>query len=353
MTEWANQLSDFGLEYEPRRAIKAQALADFIIECTNRPPERDKASKMSWELYVDGSATRTGCGPSILIKTPNVDRLEYVVKFSFLAFNNESENEALILGIQMCQAAGAISVHAKSDSQLIVGQIQGDFEAKEDIMKMYLTKARKVIDQLQDFTIQHIPRSENQQADALSRLVSSIKGMEPRKIIWEVLQEQNINVEAFMSLDRGPDWMEKIIKFKRDNVLPDSEKEATLIKKQADWFLWHNETLYKISYTHPLLKCVTPEEGNYILREIHQGACGSHQGARTIAGKALRSGFYWPTLRKDATDLVKKCGRCQEFTNLTRMPANNLTIVQAVLPFNRWGMDILGPFPVASGQRKF
>ncbi|XP_056698534.1 uncharacterized protein [Spinacia oleracea] len=353
MTEWANQLSDFGLEYEPRRAIKAQALADFIVECTNRPPERETTSQKSWELYVDGSATRTGCGAGILIKTPSGDRLEYAVKFSFLASNNESEYEALILGIQMCQAAGAVSVQAKSDSQLIVGQIQGDFEAKEDSMKMYLSKARKVIDQLQGFTIQHIPRSENQQADALSRLASSAEGMEPRTIIWEVLPEPNINVEAFMSLDRGPDWMEKIIKYKRDNVLPDSEKEAASIKKQADWFLWHNEALYKVSYTHPLLKCVTPEEGNYILREIHQGACGSHQGARTIAGKALRSGFYWPTLRSDATDLVKRCGRCQEFANLTRMPANDLTTVQAVLPFDRWGMDILGPFPVASGQRKF
>lgn len=88
MTEWSNQLPDYGLQYEPRRAIKAQALADFLVECTNRPVAPDETKP--WELFVDGSATKTGSGAGLLIKTDLGDRLEYAVKFAFTASNNEA-----------------------------------------------------------------------------------------------------------------------------------------------------------------------------------------------------------------------------------------------------------------------
>lgn len=68
MIEWADQLADFILEYEPRRAIKAQALADFIAECTS--PEGGD-SEGTWKLYVDESSTKTGSGAGLLIISPS------------------------------------------------------------------------------------------------------------------------------------------------------------------------------------------------------------------------------------------------------------------------------------------
>ena len=79
---------------------------------------------------------------------------------------------------------------------------------------------------------------------------------------------------------------------------------------KAKWFEWYDGALYKNSYTHPLLKCVTPTEGNYILCEIHEGACGTHQGIQTLIGKTLRSGYYWPSLKANAEKLVKTCEKC-------------------------------------------
>ena len=114
--------------------------------------------------------------------------------------------------------------------------------------------------------------------------------------------------------------MDLIVKFKRDNQLPEDPKEADSIRKRSEWFVWYEGNLYKKSYTHPLLKCITPEDGDYVLREIHQGACGSHQGARAVAGKALRAGLYWPSLREDAAQLVQKCEKCQKFANVQRLP---------------------------------
>ncbi|XP_057247196.1 uncharacterized protein LOC130589714 [Beta vulgaris subsp. vulgaris] len=337
MTEWADQLANYGLEYEPRRAIKAQALADFISECCSRP--EDIEIRESWELQVDGSATKSGSGAGLVIIPSVGDKMEYAVKFDFLASNNEAEYEALILGVQICITAGAQNMLAKSDSQLIVGQVSGEYEAKEDNMRMYLNKTRQLIQKLTSFKIQHFPRSENQQAKALARMASSAEGLAPRSIIWEVLEQPSINSLEVHTLNHTDTWMAEIIGYLRDGVLPIDEKEAEALKKKAGWFLWHEGHLYKKSYTHPLLKCVTPFEGNYILREIHEGACSSHQGAMTIVGKALRAGYYWPTLKHDAEVLVRKCPNCQLHGDIPRAPTNQLTTIQAS-PFDKWGMDL-------------
>ena len=72
-----------------------------------------------------------------------------------------------------------------------------------------------------------------------------------------------------------------------------------------------------------------------------------------MSEKAMRTGFYWPTMKRDAQHLVKRCRKCQIFGNLCQKSANDLTPIVSPLPFAKWGMDILGPFPPASGQRKF
>ena len=84
------------------------------------------------------------------------------MKFAFNTSNNEAKYEALVLGIQLCQVARATGIHAFSDSQLIVGQVTSEYEAKEDSMRMYLKKARESASPLAEFKISHIPRSENQ-----------------------------------------------------------------------------------------------------------------------------------------------------------------------------------------------
>jgi hypothetical protein len=68
-------------------------------------------------------------------------------------------------------------------------------------------------------------------------------------------------------------------------------------------FTMVNGTLYKRGFTLPLLKCVSPEEGNYILREIHEGIYENHSEARVLAHKAVIAGFYWPNMIKDSTTM--------------------------------------------------
>nr|KYP40102.1 Retrovirus-related Pol polyprotein from transposon 17.6 [Cajanus cajan] len=80
----------------------------------------------------------------------------------------------------------------------------------------------------------------------------------------------------------------------------------------------------------------------------HKEVQSSVHGARVI-----RAGYYWPTMRSDCKSYVQRCKACQEFGNLHRLPPTSLQSMQSAWPFAWWGMDILGPFPIAKDQLKF
>ena len=62
-----------------------------------------------------------------------------------------------------------------------------------------------------------------------------------------------------------------------------------------------------------LMRCISIDEGCQILHEIQSGICGNHAGSKTIVGKALSQGFYWPTVVNDAERVVRTCEGCQFF----------------------------------------
>jgi len=78
--------------------------------------------------------------------------------------------------------------------------------------------------------------------------------------------------------------------------LLEDKAEARKIQIRAARFVIINDMLYRLGYSFPYLRCAHPEEADYVLREIHEGICGNHAGARSLAGKALRTRYYWPTL---------------------------------------------------------
>ena len=164
MIDWADQLADFGLEYEQRRAIKAQPWRPLSLSSQPDPCSVRKRTTSRRLLPHIRVRSRLGNQPPIGAK------MEYAIKFIFLGSNNEAEYEALVLGLQLCILAGATTVNAKSDSQLIVGQVLDEYAAKEDNTRMYLAKTEEVLVKLYHFHISHIPCSKNQQADALARM---------------------------------------------------------------------------------------------------------------------------------------------------------------------------------------
>ncbi|KAL0430421.1 UNVERIFIED_CONTAM: hypothetical protein Sradi_0668100 [Sesamum radiatum] len=257
-----------------------------------------------WKIFVDGSATSQGSGAGVIIETPQGDRLQYAIKFNFAASNNEAEYEALIAGGKLALAAGAKHLKAYSDSQLVVNQIKGDYEAKGSKM----TK--------------NIPK-------------------------WRNIKEEVLTGDAL------PSWKDGIEAYLKTGTLPQDPKEARAIRVRAGKFTLIGGELYKRGFSQPYLKCINQDKVEYVLREIHEGSCGNHSGGRALSSKALRQGYFWPTMRKDAMDLVRKCQKCQVHANITHLPATPLQPIQSPCPFDQWGMDIVGKLPRAPGQREY
>ena len=84
--------------------------------------------------------------------------------------------------------------------------------------------------------------------------------------------------------------------------LPDDKNIARKVQIQSVRFSIVDEQLYKRSLGGPYLKCLTPEQGQYVLAELHEGICGNHPGGRTLAHRAHTRGYYWPTMKSDAAD---------------------------------------------------
>ena len=114
-----------------------------------------------------------------------------------------------------------------------------------------------------------------------------------------------------------------------------------------------DEVLYKRGFSQPYLRCLAPDEANYILREVHERACDNHSGARSLVHKVIRAGYYWLNMQADAKAYVKVCDQCQRFSNIPRQPSEYLTSMMAPWPFAQLGLDILGPFPLSTRQMKF
>lgn len=134
----AFELSEFDIKYQPRTSIKAQALADFLAECSYQEV-LDNTNK-TWEVYTDGSSTVNGSGGGVVLVPPLVKTIVYTLKFGFKETNYEAKYKAVITKIELCLSLEVEHVSLKIDSHLIANQIRGEYKAKLPSMTAYLKK---------------------------------------------------------------------------------------------------------------------------------------------------------------------------------------------------------------------
>ena len=104
--------------------------------------------------------------------------------------------------------------------------------------------------------------------------------------------------------------MTPILQYLAHDELPSDKIEARHLWAKASRFTILDGQLLRRSFSGPYLKCVTPSEVNYILAELHEGECGNHSGGRSLANRALTTGYYWPTMRSDSISFVQKFYSC-------------------------------------------
>ncbi|GJU91484.1 reverse transcriptase domain-containing protein [Tanacetum coccineum] len=271
------------------------------------------------------------------------------------ATNNEAEYEALIAGLRIAARMGVRNLEANVDSRLVANHVLGEYVAKEDNMIQYLDKKPSHIQGFDRFTIRQVPRGDNKKADALSKIASTSFAHLSKQVLVEILKNKSIAEMEISTVieEQDPTWMTPIIEFISKGTLPHEQKDARRIRRTAQRFELRNGVLYRRSFLQPWLRCVGPIQADYVLREIHAGSCSMHSGPRSVVARALRSGYYWPTMHRDARDMIQKCNDCQVHRPIPRQPQQELTPITSPWPFHKWGIDIAGPFPVAAGGLKF
>jgi len=141
-------------------------------------------------------------------------------------------------------------------------------------------------------------------------------------------------------------WMTPHQRYLAYEILPLEPTEARKIKKNLSKYTLIDGKLFRHGFTHPILVCVSGEQCTRIMVELHEGICGSHIGDRSLSSKAIRVGYYWPSMREDCTRYAQRCKQCQQHAHWHKAPPEELRLIYSPWPFHTWGVDILGPFPL-------
>ena len=187
----------------PRTSVKGQVLVDLVVEFAETPLEErlneqnmDRKSvgviflqeePLSWKVYVNGTANHRGFGVGLVLISPENITIEKSLRLAFLATNNKTEYETLLVGMAMVQKMGGKVVKVFSDSRLMVGQVQGELEARDLKMQDYLNRVRHLQPTFESFKLSQIPRNRNTRTDSLATLVTSLAQNLPRVILVEDL----------------------------------------------------------------------------------------------------------------------------------------------------------------------
>ncbi|GJY28712.1 reverse transcriptase domain-containing protein [Tanacetum coccineum] len=178
----------------------------------------------------------------------------------------------------------------------------------------------------------------------------------PRLIRWILLlQEFDIEIKDRKGTENVT--ADHLSRIENDESSDDSEVDdnfprETLMEintKDEPWFAdfanYLEPYLFKVCSDGMIRRCVSRSESRTILDQCHHGPTGGHYGPNVTAKKVLDSGFYWPTIIKEAHTLVQLCEACQKTRNISKRDEMPLTNIQVCEIFDVWGIDFMGPFP--------
>jgi hypothetical protein len=222
-------------------------------------------------------------------------------------------------------------------------------------MGKYCTAVQKLEDKFEGLEFHHVERDRNAAADALSKLGSSRTQVPPRVFVQEVPhpsissdRAEECNVLSQPQSDSN-DWKEPIIKYIKNEEELDDKAAAERVARQLAHYTLIGDTLYRRGASGVLMKCIPLATGKQLLDEVHARQCGIHAASRTLVGKVFISGFYWPTAKHNAAELVQRCEVCQYLSKQHHLPAQQLQTIPVTWPFVCWGLDMIGPFKKAQG----
>ncbi|CAN6555683.1 unnamed protein product [Malus baccata var. baccata] len=388
--KWILALSEFSFQYVPQRAVKGQAIADFLtehqepqsevinipgsLEITSVwiPPRSDVSGKEDWvqqeirkvtglwitpwKLYFDGSHTQKAAGVGIVIINPQGVYHYYSFLLDYQEnTNNRAEYEALIIGLEILLDLGATEVEIFGDSELVINQLNGEFKCKHVTMAGYYMAATQLLSFWEsEISVNHIPKGSNLAANEMAQLASGVPIQERKYGVDVEIQTRNLSsiFDRGFSLDvmvletKTEDWRSPIIHHLKDHSSPTSKKNR---QQATKYVLWAKNLLRKTP-DGLLLKCLGQEESMRIMAEVHEGICGAHQAGTKMRWLLRRYGYFWPDMEKDCKSYARGCEECQRHGPLQHVPSVPLNPVVKPWPFRGWAMDFIGQIYPASSK---
>jgi ribonuclease HI len=352
IAKWAVELMGETISFAPRKAIKSQALVDFLAEWVDTQLPTAPIQPEIWTMYFDGSLMKIGAGAGLLFISPLGKHVRYVLRLHFPASNNVAEYEALVNGLRIAVELGVRRLDARGDSQLVIDQVMKNSHCHGRRMEAYCDEVRCLEDKFYGMELNHIARRYNETMDELAKIASG-RTTVPPNVFCRDIHQPSVKLDDAPEPDEtsaqpevpsaaegealciegerdgvapNQNWQTPYLQYLHRGELPLNKAEARRLAQHAKSFvlLGDEKELYRRSPSGILQRCISVAEGQGLLQEIHSRACGHHAAPRALVRNAFRQGFYWPTAVADATRIVRSCQECQFYARQTHLPAQAL-----------------------------
>ena len=178
----------------------------------------------------------------------------------------------------MAKSLEAESIVVQGDSQLVIGQVNGTCEAKEEQMKKYLNRVRHLVKKFKEANFIQVPREGNMAADTLAKEASVDGSVDESD---EVQYMPSIYLPEVQQIEGEESWMTPIVTYLKDGRLLEERDEARTLRIKSAKYILIDEVLYKSSFSQLNLRCLAPNKANYVWREVYEGAYGNYSSTRS------------------------------------------------------------------------
>jgi ribonuclease HI len=208
------ELSEYVIDFDKRTAIKSEVLADVIADWTE-PSSYTEGPMVEtpWQIYCDRAWGVVGASVAAILKSPSGIKMKYAARIQFKTeagkcSNNISKYEAILLGLRKLRALGVEHCIVNTDSK-VASQIEKECIARDENLERYLASVRRMEKFFKGFTIQHIERNKNEEADELAKAAAR-KEVIPLDVFFQVIEDPSVKIvepePRLVNIIQGEDW---------------------------------------------------------------------------------------------------------------------------------------------------
>ncbi|RDX63345.1 Retrovirus-related Pol polyprotein, partial [Mucuna pruriens] len=357
ITRWQMALSEYDIIYVNQKAVKGSALVEHLAyhpledfqPLAHEFPDEHIATTTSidplveeWSMWFDG----------VVLASPKNQYFPFATKLGFDCTNNMAEYEAWTMGL-LIALEFQVKKRVFGDSALVIYQLRGESETRDAKLIPYHDHVREIVKAFDVVTFHHIPREENQMADALATLSVMVRVNDGQEMTVHVQQQSR---EAYCQqpgleiaeIDVDP-WYFDIKQYleKGEYLEGASENGKRTLRRLASGFLLSGAILYKrnADMTHDS----PSNNGRSPPRVLRYTRKWTYPGPQNLASRIL-----WTKMEADCYQYVKKCLKCQTYADHINAASSTPHSLSSPWPFAMWGIDVIRPIePKASNGHRF